>query len=45
MTNKYYCYSCEREVDDRGPYEKADGDYCCQDCMEGNYEKISSNIC
>ena len=31
---KYYCEFCDRDVDDNGPYEMNDGDYCCQDCME-----------
>jgi len=32
---KYYCEYCDRDVDDQGPYETSDGEYCCQDCMEG----------
>lgn len=31
---KYYCELCDQEVDDLGPYEMANGEYCCQDCME-----------
>ena len=31
---KYYCEVCDRDVDDQGPYEKTDGDYFCQGCME-----------
>lgn len=35
---KYYCECCDRDVDDFGPYEMSDGNYCCQDCMEGTVE-------
>ena len=31
---KYYCEICDRDVDDNGPYELTNSDYCCQDCME-----------
>ena len=32
--SKYTCEQCEKEVDDNGPYERSDGEYECQDCME-----------
>jgi len=31
---KYYCETCNKNVDDNGPYEMSNGDYCCQDCLE-----------
>ena len=31
---KYYCEYCDSDFDDNGPYEMADGNYYCQDCME-----------
>jgi len=37
---KYYCEFCQKEFDDNGPYERADGDYWCQNCMEGQIENI-----
>ena len=36
--NKYYCENCDRDIDDLGPYEMSDGEYCCQSCMEGALE-------
>ena len=31
---EYYCEKCEKEVNDNGPYERSNGEYYCQDCME-----------
>jgi len=31
---KYYCEQCEKNVHDNGPYERSDGEYECQECME-----------
>ncbi len=31
---KYECEQCEKLVDDNGPYERSDGEYECQECME-----------
>lgn len=36
---KYTCDQCHKEVDDNGPYERADGEYECQGCMESRYDK------
>jgi transposase-like protein len=30
----YTCDQCEQERSDNGPYERSDGEYECQDCME-----------
>ncbi len=35
---KYVCENCSQNItdpDDQGPYEMSNGEYCCQDCMEG----------
>jgi hypothetical protein len=31
---KYECEQCQKVVDDNGPYERSDGEYQCQECME-----------
>jgi len=31
---RYICEQCEKEADDSGPYERSDGEYECQECME-----------
>jgi len=36
---KYHCDNCDRDVDDNGPYEMKDENYCCQDCMENNIDR------
>ena len=32
----YTCEQCDKLVDDHGPYERSDGEYQCQGCMESN---------
>lgn len=32
----YTCEQCDKLVDDHGPYERSDGEYQCQECMEAN---------
>ena len=44
---KYTCDQCDKEVDDNGPYERSDGEYECQDCMENvneGYENMKDDI-
>ena len=35
----YWCFTCEKEVADNGPYERGDGEHECQDCMESRMDR------
>ena len=39
---KYDCEQCEKSVDDNGPYELSNGEYCCQECMERGEAKAEA---